>query len=602
MDPRIPWLGVLLVMGAACGDGGAATTATSDPPRVTTVGGGSSSGAPAVTTGGTGAPTDAGDGDGMGVSASDSTTGTSGDPPCPEGQVVCDGNVAKTCDGAGNFSEEVCDAACATNIGCTDCIPGTSKCDGMDVLVCTDDGAGYAPDETCDPLLGLTCDVQVGACVGACAALGSLSYIGCDYYAVTTQQYDLFFNDLNPFAIAIANAAGKVAMVTVTQGDTMITQVMVASDNVKLLTLPWVAGLVKGSGPSKHTKAGAYRVRSTQPVTVYQFSPVNADQSNDASLLLPVNAWSGHYLVAAWQHWKDYNLPGFYTVTASRDNTVVKLTGPPGGTPVQAGGGVDATGSGMALLNTGDVLTVVTAIDGDLTGSLVAADKPVQVIAGHECTQVPIGVIACDHLEESIFPLEVLANEYIVVPPVQVPDSAKEKAMFVRVVATTDDTQLKFTPEQPVDDVLVAAGDFVEIPSTVDKFKVEANHKILVAQYMVGQDGGYGTSDPSMLLAVPRIQYRDNYLIYAQSAWKANFVDIIALDGAAITVDGAPVVGFTAIPETGFSLAHVKLVNTGNGNHHLAGDVTFGISVYGVVDYGSYWYPGGLDLELIPPG
>ena len=600
MDPRFPRLAVSLLLVSACGDDGAATTAGMDPSRVTSLDLDSSTAAPEPTTAGPDATASAS----ASASASDGDTthGPGGEPPCPEGQVLCEGPVAKTCDGDGQFSEELCEGACAPDVGCTECIPGTSKCDGDDVLVCAGDGAGYEPAGPCDALQGLSCDPQVGACVGACAALGSLSYIGCDYYAVTTQQYDLFFNDFNPFAIAVANAAGTVATVTVSQGDAMVMQVKVAADNVKLIKLPWVAGLVQGSGPTKHTKAGAYRVRSDQPVTVYQFSPVNADQSNDASLLLPVNTWSGKYVVAAWQHWADYNLPGFYTVTASEDGTVVKLAGPPGGTAVQAGGGVDAGGTGMALLNAGDVLTVVTATGGDVTGTIVTADKPVQVIAGHECTQVPIGVIACDHLEETIFPFEVLATEYIVAPPVQVPDSGKEKAVFVRVVATTDDTQLKFTPDQPVDDELALAGDFVEIASTTAKFKVEANHKILVAQYMVGQDGGYGTSDPSMLLAVPSIQYRDNYLIYAQSAWAANFVDIIAPDGAAVTVDGAPVGGFTAIAGTGYSLAHVKLVNTGNGNHHLSGTDNFGISVYGVVDYGSYWYPGGLDLALIAPG
>jgi hypothetical protein len=58
-------------------------------------------------------------------------------------------------------------------------------------------------------------------------------------------------------------------------------------------------------------------------------------------------------------------------------------------------------------------------------------------MGGHECTQVPIGIAACDHLEESMFPIEALAKEYIVVPPVQVPNDQLEKAQVVRVIAAS---------------------------------------------------------------------------------------------------------------------------------------------------------------------
>ena len=73
--------------------------------------------------------------------------------------------------------------------------------------------------------------------------------------------------------------------------------------------LPWVRELANGSGPTALVLDGAYRLRSTQPVTVYQFNPLNADVTNDASLLLPVNTWTGNYLVAAWQHWDALSLP-----------------------------------------------------------------------------------------------------------------------------------------------------------------------------------------------------------------------------------------------------------------------------------------------------
>ena len=44
-----------------------------------------------------------------------------------------------------------------------------------------------------------------------------------------------------------------------------------------------------------------------------------------------------------------------------------------------------------------------------------SAEPSTNAFGGHECTNVPLNVAACDHLEESMFPIETLAKEYVVV-------------------------------------------------------------------------------------------------------------------------------------------------------------------------------------------
>ncbi len=526
------------------------------------------------------------------------TDGTTTGGFCMEGEVVCEDGVAKVCDGEGGWSsEEACDNECADGLGCVLCIPDSGQCVGDVAQKCTPEGDAWVDNETCDGIQGVTCDPDLGQCTGACASGNiGLSYIGCDYYPTVTQQLDPYTNGTQ-YAVAVANTTDVAAKVTITKGDQNLVEDMVPPGDVKVIPLPWTE-LALGTGPTKIVTDGSYRLRSDQPVTVFQYNPLAANVTNDASLMLPVNAWRGDYVVAAWPHWLSY--PGFYSVTAAEDNTQVTVTARGGGVPTQGGAGVDGQGNGVVTLNEGDVLQVVTAASGDLTGTIVNADKPIQVLGGHDCTQVPIGTSACDHLEESMFPTEALATEYIVVPPVQVPNDQLEKAQVVRVIAASDDTTLTFEPDQPVNKVLANAGDFVEIVSTTAKFKVSSDKKILVAQYMVGQSAGFGTSDPAMLVAVATEQYRTDYLFHAPTGWSANYVDIIAPEGALVKVDDADVNGFAAIGATGFSLAHVKLSNNGNGNHTVSSDKKVGISVYGVLNYGSYWYSGGLDLKLIP--
>ncbi len=554
------------------------------------------------TTGGTGTVGTAGS---TGTAGSSGTTGA----VCPAGEIVCEGDTAKVCDGMGGFSSETpCDQVCVEGLGCVACVPGQAQCNGDVVEVCDDMGGGYVPTETCDPLQGQQCDADLGTCTGACApaSLG-LSYIGCDYYPTVTKQLDIGFeqycNAPNAFAVAVANTSGTPADVTVTQGGNMVDAFQVPGNDVVVRTLPWNDALCKGQGPSQVVMDGAFRLRSTQPVTVYQYNPLDAAVTNDASLLLPVNAWGGDYVVAAWSHWNVAGgMPGLYAVVAHQDGTTVTLSPSATGGQVQAGGGVAANGTGQVTLDAGDVLQVVSS-GGDLTGTRVSADKPVQVIGGHKCTQVPIGVTACDHLEESLIPVDALAKEYLVAPPVHPSNANAEKGQIVRIIATESATTLTLDPPQPgVPAMLANAGDFAEVSTSTAAFRVTADKKILVVQYMVGQDAGYGLSDPAMVQAVPAAQFRTDYLFHAATNWVANYVDVFAPDGASVMVDGnqVPPGAWKPIGATGWNWAHVQLSNAGTGNHTVSATEQVGINVYGIQSYGSYWYPGGLDLSIIP--
>jgi hypothetical protein len=533
-----------------------------------------------------------------GTGAETSETGTETAGLCPAGEIECEGGAAKVCDGMGGYSKETaCEGVCKPGVGCLLCEPGATVCDGNASMQCSEDGMALGLAEACDEVQGMVCNPDVGACDGACALENlQFSYIGCDYYPTITLQHDSYNGGTKIFAAVIANSAGKDAQITITRGAMMVDQFVVKAGDVKEVPLKWVNELTKGVGPSKLTVDGAYRVRSNHPVTVYQYNLLYADASNDASLLLPVNAWTGEYVVASFPHAPANNYPGFYAVVAREDNTVVTLAPSATGGKVQAGAGVAADGTGKVVLNADDVLQVATSA-GDLTGTRISADRPVQVIAGHKCSKVPQNVDQCDHLEEAMFPVEALAKEYIVVPPVQSPKDNLEQGQVVRVIASEANTAVTFTPDQGADTVLKNAGDFVELPTTIARFKVVADKKILVAQYMVGQGGGFGAQDPSMLLAVATEQYRKDYLFQAPNSWTANYVDIILKSGTQVSVDGKPVAGFVKIAGTEYSVAHVLLSKDGSGVHSLTAAERVGISVYGIQDFGSYWVVGGLDLD-----
>lgn len=527
--------------------------------------------------------------------------------PCLTGVIECDNNVMRRCDSNGLWEtpQDCGSLTCNTLYGCVVCTPYESTCQGNTQHQCAGDGSGWI-DTVCDPLVGSTCDA--GACTGPCApGLLGQSYIGCDYYPTVTVNSALMdwsgYMTLGHFAVAVSNTTTSTATVTITQGASTVTATDVAAGSVAVIQLPWNA-LRTATGTQVHGGL-SYRLRSTQPVTVYQFNPLEYESggahtyTNDASLLFPVTAWRDDYVVVSRQSWAFGGAfyPGFYAVVASENGTVVNVAPSPT-SQIRVGAGLAATGAGSVTLNAGDVLQVLSGDNAayDLTGTRITANRPIQVIGGHDCTYVPATTPACDHLEESMFPVITLANDYIV-SATSLPGQVGPKAVFTRIVAVDANTTLTYDPPNGAwPSSIGSAGGYVELDSS-SPFKISASGRVLVSQYMKGQDAGGGSGDPAMAVAVTTPQFRKSYLFHAPVNYEYSYVNVTAPTGVQVLLDGSPVAGFEPVGGTGYSVARVAVSNAGNGNHTMTSNDPFGITVYGYGQYTSYWYPGGLNLN-----
>lgn len=543
-------------------------------------------------------------------SSSGSDSSVSVDGGCSPPGITCNGAVATTCANGVSSSTNCALQAktCADGFGCVTCAPGTGSCNGSTGTLCKSDGTGYVTN-TCDPLMGLSCNA--GVCTGACANVGQ-SYIGCEYYGVTMTNHLLdqatFF-----YSISVANQGGSAATVTVTGGalGAPLTQV-VAAGAIAEIKLPWVPNLSTSLLSRKETNA-AYRIRSTQPVTVYQFNPRDYTRSginsytNDASLLIPVNALTGNYRVISFNSF--YDRPGQVIVVGTQNGTTVTVTPSPTAT-FNAGGGIAANG-GTITLNQGDVLQVgtpgpgTTAYGADMSGATVVANQPVEVLGGNPCLNVDASQGYCDHVEEIVFPLETLGKEYLVALPYNENGTPQQ---FVKIVGTAASTALTFDPPAgytPAPPAIIGAGQVVTFETT-QHFKVTGSQRIIVGQYLEGSTNFPGATvstrgDPAMTVAVATAQFRTQYPFVAPSNYQQNWVNVIAPNSAVVQVDGNNVAGFVAIGASGYSVARYQLCGASavncTGTHVATGAQPFGIQVYGYGQDTSYAYPGGLDLK-----
>jgi len=544
-------------------------------------------------------------------------------------------------------------AGCVAAVALGACSAGGTKDTGLNP---GNDGGGINLDGGGIELDG---DLAEGGLLGdpqTCEeAAAAKAYVGCDFWptVVANNVWSIF-----DYAVIVANAGETEAEVQVTGPGGTNKTAKVPPGGLSKIYLPWVAAL---KGPdtdncgvatplpgSVRANKGAYHLVASRPVTVYQFNaleykgsggeagkswascpgnkscatsggPVGCFSfSNDASLLLPSTAMTGNYRVTGVTGWTANGLFGpqdvlgaYVTITATQDDTNVTFKVGSRGR-VLAGTGIAATSAGGTLtltMNAGDVveLTGEPKTTSDLSGSLVTATKPVQVIAGVPCIQTPIGTQACDHVEESVFPAETLGRDYFVTVPTG--PNGNVVGHVVRLYGNRDGTKLTYAPSKPsgAPDTL-NAGQVVDLGQVKSDFRITGDQEFAVGSLMLGGallDPGAAVGsqkgDPSMSFATAIEQYRKRYIFLAPDDYDVSYVDIIYPDGASLSLDGASPPAGKAIGTTGFNIARAKLGKGKAGAHELTSTKPAGVQVMGYGSYTSYQYPGGLDLKSIAP-
>ena len=588
------------------------------------------------------------------------TARDAGPPPVCEGSfstTVCIGELAWSCDADGYPStSDDCAArglACVEGEGCRVCAPRTVRCDGETVEVCNESGQAWLRGETCDTAAGERCSDR--GCADLCArAAEERSYLGCEYWPVTTRNSPIG-QDFS-FAVIAANPQLVPAELVVYRGETELTRRTLAPGTLDTITLPWVEALWHPAGTvSVRVDDGAYRVTSDVPVVLSQFNPLEYavprdcamgesgslardgrcnSFSNDASLLLPSHVLTGSYIVASrptfflrngatpW-----INAPGFVALIGTAPDPVTIEVTPSAFIAGSTDGTVPAMMPGVPQTLTilrGEVIQLASAgadecpgtvrtetvggtalgycdpgRDYDLTGTVLRASGPIGVISGHDCTFVPFDRWACDHLEEQLFPVESLGTSAFVAPT----HALRREPNLLRVISAADDNVVTFTPEI-AGPFLLDRGEMRELELRAG-VRVQGTGPILVATFLVGQDynglgsaGAGGLGDPSMALAIPDAQYRDEYAFFSPSSYAQSWIDVIAPDGVRVAMDRSVVTGWRPIEGTGWSTASMQVEP---GVHRISASRVFGLQVYGFGSYTSYLVTGGLDFRPITP-
>ncbi|MSP71906.1 MAG: hypothetical protein EXR76_06955 [Myxococcales bacterium] len=561
-------------------------------------------------------------------------------------------------DGTG-FISSPCPSGCIEDNGaaiCTAevCTADEKRCSGDQIVVkCRADGRGFEFSENCSGAnTARTCDR--GVCTPICELSEKVkSNIGCDYWAVDLDNAfvpggETGFLDAaaEQFSVVVSNPhpqfTGEVSVFMWEGGPDpqFVESAVVPPLGLQVFNLPRrdVDGTI--------IAMRAFRVQSSIPIVAYQFNPLENEGvfSNDASLLLPSHVLGDEYYIMTREQSFD-RLRGYLTVVGidpDRPTSVsVTVTA-----PTRPGvGNIPALMPGetfTAELRQFEVLNIETNAPGaDLTGSHVVADGDVVVFGGSEAANAPntnhcvevnaatgLGVceykrdVPCrdnyscndarlntccaDHLEEQLFPVDTLGKNYVATKSF---DRGLEHDYW-RILAVNDDTKVETVPPQAAIPVL-GRGQWFEFGSR-EHFEIISDKPIMVGQFLASEQapepnlrnavepGDASTGDPSMIMAVPINQFREDFVFLAPDKYAFDYVSIIAPVAANVDFDNdiLPVPWEPVGDGLTWQIARFPI---GDGVHFILSDLPVSVIVYGYDQYVSYGYPGGLNLNVVDP-
>jgi hypothetical protein len=480
--------------------------------------------------------------------------------------------------------------------------------------------------------------------------------VGCEYWAVDLDNEYGDSNDASAeqFAIAIANVSPVEVTVVVEQndapigsaapGESLTTSTTIPAYDLARIDLPRrevdCADAMEPSGIGTCHTGNAYKITTNFPVVAYQFNPIIQSFSNDASLLIPSTGIDTHYRVLGWPTANPIAVPGLPTPAGIPDRSYVTIVGTEASTTVNVTLGGPINGNpdfGIDALGAGEVVTVQLMeyevlnlssrdVPGDMSGTVVEADKPVAVFSGGEraiaprntdgITPPPSGFesdwCCTEHLEEQVVPTVAWGTNFVVTrSPTRSDVSGWREPDIYRVMADKAGTTITTNLPAPNDSFTLGPNEWREFPAH-DGFIMEASEAVQIEQILVSQGfmpswkSGHG-GDPSMILFPPYEQYMEDYIFYVPDTFSANYVVVAMPMGTRVELDGMDVNGdeFMAIcdyEEVGNIEGTLYIAATcpvSGGVHRLISDLPAGLMVYGYYNVGSYGYAAGSRLERI---
>ena len=410
----------------------------------------------------------------------------------------------------------------------------------------------------------------------------------------------------------------------------------------------------------QRTKAIRIHTEGGKKISVKGF---NDDRgTSDAFLALPCDAMRNeiftrfeYFVVAADQNPDENDRPKFslaLIIPCDDDTTItvypsqlITLSGeglPTRPTEIQVGPTDQSRTPHSSTFGANAGQTILLSHPNDLSGTIVRSNKPLVVLSGHECGEIPLDVTACDHIVEQMPPGLAFGNTFFLVPLAE-----RVSGDMFRVGTLRDGTKVTVNCVTSPTDVpktlplehngVINRGEYVTFMTpgnTENKLNwkpshccLDATEPVVVAQYSTGYSLDAGVvgkehaenGDPFMSIVPPVAQYLNNYTMTSLTGLSGLFPfryislsiaaasfnnsasdqDKIKINGTTVrTLDGWIPLNCSNNELCGYS-AQVEVPEGVIRVYHDDPNVKLGVSYYAYQQQNSYGMPLGYGLRPI---
>ena len=240
----------------------------------------------------------------------------------------------------------------------------------------------------------------------------------------------------------------------------------------------------------------------------------------------------------------------------------------------------------------------------DLTGTSIVSNKPLTVVSGHECGNVPQSVPWCEHITEQIPPTITWGKQFLLTPYANL-----SAGPYYKIIAAESQTTVSFTCALSTNTTyLYNAGDFTTLYSNSSYCSLISDKPVLVNQLAPGASINSILGDP-MISVIPPI---DQYSMSITFAVLGNipytllhFINIALTTKDTILLDEQPVsvkwneifnnknniIGYGTQIEMSNNLTSYVIRTQSN--------TKFSLLVYGFGRYDGYSYSAGVNLSQL---
>ena len=245
----------------------------------------------------------------------------------------------------------------------------------------------------------------------------------------------------------------------------------------------------------------------------------------------------------------------------------------------------------------------------DITGTSIVSDKPLTVISGHECGNVPDDVEACEHITEQIPPTVNWGQQFLLTP------YSGKPVQYYKIITASNHTTYNFTcgiGNTTTYNLHTAGSSSTHSTSSNYYCSISSDKQILVTQLVPGAELG-NTGDPAISL-VPSIDRYSQDVVFVSpnltfgtsNDITSHYINIattfqstILLDGVALSLTWNAIYDYTNnVIGYGTQLNSTSL----DIPHILTSDNKFTTLIYGIGSSitTAYSYSAGLsDIQSI---